>query len=123
MFNLLRKGRALEVSGILLVAAQLCTAPAIATDLSNVPLPISNFAGPNIMFTIDDSGSMDFELLLGSTNDGAAWYYVNSASPSKQGFTGHDQNDNYPVAGVLNFNKVGQQNATWLKYAYLFPNG
>ena len=42
-------------------------------DISTVPLDVRSAAKPNIIFGLDDSGSMDFEVLL-DTNDGAAWW-------------------------------------------------
>ena len=42
------------------------TSPSVAAE------PEHALAKPNIIFGLDDSGSMDFEVLL-ATNDGAAW--------------------------------------------------
>ena len=40
---------------------------------SDVPLPAKKRPNPNIIFAIDDSGSMDGEISLNG-NDGALWY-------------------------------------------------
>lgn len=83
-------------------------AAANATELSNLPLATQNAVQPNIIFGLDDSGSMDFEVAL-KTNDGALWW--NSTAKS---FTDGD--------GMPLFNPNGTGN-TWFKYVYLFPNG
>lgn len=44
-----------------LIAFQL-SQPAAATDLADVPMAVKNSVAPNIMFTLDDSGSMMFEI-------------------------------------------------------------
>jgi len=85
-------------------------------DISSVPIDVRSAAKPNIIFGLDDSGSMDNEVLLG-TNDGAAWWLRPSSGAS--GFT-----DN---TGKLYFNANGNAGAdttgTWYKYVYLFPDG
>lgn len=48
--------------------------PAVAaTDLADVPMAVKNRASPNIMFTLDDSGSMQFEAL---PDQATYFYYV-----------------------------------------------
>jgi type IV pilus assembly protein PilY1 len=87
----------------------LATAPALAqTDITQMPLGARNQAPPNIIFAVDDSGSMDFEVLF-PTNDGALWWNVG--------------NRNFHDGTAWNFNAGGLANSTWKKYAYLFPNG
>lgn len=85
-------------------------------DLSNLPLDVRSAAKPNIIFGLDDSGSMDFEVLL-TTNDGAAWWLKPASGASS--FT--------DASGKLWFNPNGNSGndsgSTWYKYAYLFPNG
>lgn len=88
----------------------------VALTLSQSPLYLSNTAKSNIILSIDDSGSMDSEVLF-ETNDGALWWHT-----SDQSFTGRDKNDAVS-AGTINFNKVGTADSTWKKYVYLFPNG
>ena len=85
-------------------------------NIANTPLSFATGVSPNIIMAIDDSGSMDAELLM-PTNDGALWWHTGSKS-----FVGRDKDD-VITAGVLNFNKVGGANGTWKKYVYLFPNG
>ena len=46
----------------LLTAANAQTAYADLGELTNTPLFISNAVEPNIFMTLDDSGSMDWEL-------------------------------------------------------------
>jgi type IV pilus assembly protein PilY1 len=85
-------------------------------DISSVPVDVRSAAKPNIIFGLDDSGSMDNELLV-ETNDGAAWWLRPSSGAS--GFT--------DSTGKLYFNANGNSGAdsagTWYKYAYLFPDG
>ena len=78
-------------------------------DLSTLPLDPTSQAHPNIMFLLDDSGSMDFEVML-NTNDGALWW-----DSTPKNFWG--------TAGLLNFNAGGNSSGNWYKYAYLFPDG
>jgi len=85
-------------------------------DIADTPLSLATGVRPNIIIAIDDSGSMDAELLM-PTNDGALWWHTGNKS-----FVGLDKND-AGAAGVLNFNKVGGADGTWKKYIYLFPNG
>ena len=42
------------------------------TDVSKTPLMPSSVAKPNVIFGLDDSGSMDFEVMINS-HDGALW--------------------------------------------------
>jgi type IV pilus assembly protein PilY1 len=97
-----------------LIALQLAQ-PALAapTDISQMPLGATNQATPNIIFGVDDSGSMDSEVLL-PTNDGALWWDGN-------------QRRFWDNTGKLNFNTNGVAGSsggtTWYKYVYLFPNG
>src|SRR5689334_16129361 len=97
----------------------LQTVQAAATanmDLGTVPVDVRSAAKPNIIFALDDSGSMDNEVLL-DTNDGAAWWLKPNSGAS--GFT--------DGTGKLYFNANGNAGAdpagTWYKYTYLFPNG
>src|SRR5262245_48455170 len=85
-------------------------------DLSNLPIDPRSAAKPNIIFGLDDSGSMDFEVLF-ATNDGAAWW-LKPASGTSSFADG---------SGKLWFNPNGNSGNdsgnTWYKYAYLFPDG
>ncbi|MDH5183220.1 MAG: PilC/PilY family type IV pilus protein [Gammaproteobacteria bacterium] len=84
--------------------------------LATAPVFLGNNVDPNIMLAIDDSASMDFELLM-PTSDGALWWHSWDKS-----FVGHDSNDQH-VAGVINVNKSAWYSSTWKKFTYLFPNG
>ncbi len=91
------------VAAALLYAAGAAAAPG---NLANSPLFTGTSAKPNILLAIDDSGSMDFEVLFPS-NDGALWWENTSTVRS---FVGQ------PTAGKVNFEADD-------KYVYLFPNG
>lgn len=89
------------VLSVVLAAASSVVA---ATDLSRTPLSTGAQAKPNVIFGMDNSGSMDFEVLLSGTSDGAFWWDRGNAA------SGWDAN------GKLLFN-------TDRKFPYLFPNG
>jgi type IV pilus assembly protein PilY1 len=105
------------------------TAFAASIDYSDVPLPAKKRPNPNLIFAIDDSGSMDFELALNG-NDGSAWYYTAGLSvgsgtvdgKTTPSFWGLNQLDRQQT-GVPNFNLNGIPNGTWKKYSYVFSNG
>lgn len=49
---------------VYLIAAQsIQAAQAASTDIADVPMAVKNTANPNIMFTLDDSGSMQWEIM------------------------------------------------------------
>ena len=56
-------------------------------SLADVPLYLGTAVKPNLIMAIDDSGSMDFEVLL-PTNDGAAWWRTDSGSDDCTSDTG-----------------------------------
>lgn len=89
---------------------------AFSTDISQTPIAVKSRAKPTFIFAVDDSGSMDSEVLL-PTNDGAAWYHTGDDK-----FTGRNSSDGI-AAGVINYNSGGNADGTWKKYVYLFPNG
>lgn len=89
---------------------------AAPVEISSVPLHLATAVKPNVILAIDDSGSMDFEVLL-PANDGSAWWHTSDRS-----FVGRDKNDNI-APGVPNFNSIGSSSSTWERYIYLFPNG
>jgi type IV pilus assembly protein PilY1 len=99
-------------------------------SLGASPLYLGTSVKPNLIMAIDDSGSMDFELLL-RANDGAAWWRTANSdsgdckSNTANNFVGCSANGTTDTVatGVLNFNNSGNANATWKKFAYLFPNG
>ncbi|MBD3671015.1 MAG: hypothetical protein HUJ29_09605, partial [Gammaproteobacteria bacterium] len=104
----------------LILWALLSLAPVILFaapgPLADAPIFLSNAAKPGVILAIDDSDSMDFELLL-PTNDGILWWYTEDDS-----FVGRDENDN-SQAGRLNYNQDGTADDKWKKFVYLFPNG
>ena len=72
--------------------AQVPDAHLTSNDYSNVPLPAKKRPNPNLIFSIDDSGSMDGEIAI-NANDGAAWYYtagltIGSATVAGKSFAG-----------------------------------
>ncbi|GAB4355918.1 MAG: PilC/PilY family type IV pilus protein [Methylohalobius crimeensis] len=87
-------------------------------NLADEPLFITTPVKPNVMLVVDDSGSMDSEVLM-PTNDGALWWNTNT---DNQSFIGLDADDD-TSPGTINYNKAGGANPTWKKYVYLFPNG
>ncbi|MDP1532258.1 MAG: pyrrolo-quinoline quinone, partial [Rubrivivax sp.] len=89
---------AAALSGLLFGAASH------ATNLAELPLKTAVLAKPNVIFGMDDSGSMDWEILLG-TNDGLAWW---------NGSTAWDSATNRPL-------KVSGGDSNRL--SYLFPMG
>ncbi|NEX23281.1 hypothetical protein G3480_23790 [Thiorhodococcus mannitoliphagus] len=99
------------------VLALVLAIPAVAgVDISNKPLFIVPQVTPSLTLAMDDSGSMDSEVLMKS-NDGALWW-----NTGDQSFTGRNQADAVE-SGVINFNSAGGANGTWKKFVYLFPNG
>ena len=78
-------------------------------DISDIPMVSKNKAKPAVLFVLDDSGSMDFEVLM-NTNDGALWYDLNAMRF-------------WDSSGKLFFNDNGNVDNQWKKYVYLFPNG
>lgn len=118
-----------------LIWSQLAqVAVAVPTDLADTPMATAGRAKPNLIFVVDDSGSMDSEFspIRGfSTNDGAGWW-----NTTDRRFIGRDKDDlfssfvpapapspNDPIGGPFNFNRLGTADATWKKYGILFPNG
>lgn len=87
-----------------------------AVDIADKPLFVTAGVEPNIIAGIDNSGSMDSELLI-PTNDGALWWRTSTES-----FVGLDASDQ-PAIGVLNYNRAGGASSDWKKFMYLFPNG
>ena len=88
-----------------------------AGTLAEKPLTLQLSVKPNIVLIVDDSGSMDYEVLL-PTNDGAAWWHSDD-----QAFSGRGQEDEQVGKETMNFNKSGAANTPWKRYVYLFPNG
>mgnify|MGYP001416538951 CR=1 FL=1 len=51
----------------LLACLQVIAPAAMATDISDVPMVVKNVVSPNLMFVLDDSGSMQWEVIPDST--------------------------------------------------------
>jgi len=94
---------------LLALGALLGSVAAHATDVADLPLKASVLAKPNVIFGLDDSSSMDSEVML-NTNDGAFWWDYSNRS-------GWDTN------GAPWFNAAGTASTQWRKMVYLFPNG
>jgi type IV pilus assembly protein PilY1 len=107
------------ISVVALHGLMVCTL-AHATNLAERPLRAAVLAKPNVIFGMDDSGSMDNELML-YNNDGALWWDFNTAS-------GWGVDASHPNAAMRTitstwFNGPGDSNPRWRKMVYLFPNG
>jgi type IV pilus assembly protein PilY1 len=76
-----------------------------ATPISELPLKPSVLAKPNVIFAMDDSGSMDAEVMLDGTFQG--FFYGNYGSTTL-----------YPSGGL----RTGGAQYDW-NMLYLFPNG
>ena len=88
-------------TSVLALGGLLFQATSHATNLAEQPLKASVLAKPNVIFAMDNSGSMDAEVLL-STYQGWYWSKTGSAGP---------------------FNGSALHNTADRAYAYLFPNG
>lgn len=66
-FRLFRQATALLTAASLVVSGPVAAA---STDLADVPMAVKNTVLPNIMFTLDDSGSMHFEAMPDSLRFG-----------------------------------------------------
>jgi type IV pilus assembly protein PilY1 len=80
-----------------------------ATSVAELPLKASVLAKPNVIWGMDDSGSMDSEVML-NTNDGAFWWDSTAGT-------------GWNASGVIHFNSAGTASSQWRKMVYLFPNG
>jgi type IV pilus assembly protein PilY1 len=128
MFGLLKSGQGVRFAIVAMSFLQTMgiSLSASALTIAQDPLFLSAQVPPNVIMAIDDSGSMDFELLL-PANDGSAWWRVDS-NAARQGFFGWGTNTDFTadawVGGAkINFNQTGDADATWKKFAYIFPNG
>lgn len=100
-------------------------------NIENTPLFLIGGVSPNLIMAIDDSGSMDFEVLLAG-NDGSAWWRADNTTNgtctntvNDGSFTGCISSGTADIAsaGKLNFNHDGVSGTNWKKFSYLFPNG
>lgn len=97
------------LASVFLAGLALPLLPAGATDISRSPLQADGLAKPNVIFGMDDSGSMDFEVLL-PASDGAFWW----DESERTGW----ESDGDPI-----FNTNGANGGNLHKLVYLFPNG
>ena len=74
-----------------------------ATAVADLPLKISVVTKPNVVFGMDDSGSMDWEILLDTGSGTLHW----------NGFTAWDAGRGKPLA----------DDNQYIEYTYLFPQG
>jgi hypothetical protein len=94
------------IATLLVLASSSLMAGTVTLPTRPLGLPQTDVK-PNLIMALDDSGSMDFELLLPG-NDGAAWWHYNNAAAATcplqtfLGCAGDGVNDT-PVAGVFNF--------------------
>ncbi|MBX3636342.1 MAG: pyrrolo-quinoline quinone, partial [Rubrivivax sp.] len=91
-------------SSALALAGLMVGVAAHATNIAELPLKMAVLAKPNIIFALDDSGSMDWELLLGTRNGYLWWDDAGSA---------WDGTNNRPRTDLTNNRGM----------AYLFPMG
>ncbi|MCC5612273.1 hypothetical protein LC612_37525, partial [Nostoc sp. CHAB 5834] len=89
-------------------SVMLAMSTATATDIAKVPFIGQGTEKPNVIFGMDDSGSMDFEVLL-NTNDGSFWW-------------DGDNKTGWDSKGKPLFNSLGSSSSL-NKLTYLFPNG
>jgi len=90
-------------------------------QISQDPLFLVQPVRPAMIMGVDDSGSMDGEMIM-PTNDGAMWWHTGNRSFTGLGINA-DASADVEEPGRLNFNQAGGANGTWKKYVYLFPNG
>jgi len=105
----------LALAGLLAAAAS-----SQATDLAELPLKASVLAKPNVIFGMDDSGSMDFEVMV-YANDGAFWWDYNAGKG--WGVDSAHPNSALRTLTAPWFNASGASSSQWRKMSYLFPNG
>ena len=76
-----RKGVASIVAWTLAFGQIAPTAYAASTDISDIPLAVKNQVAPNIMMTLDDSGSMQWEFLPEDEMRFSSWLYPRPPNP------------------------------------------
>lgn len=104
-----------SVVSLLIGVLSVCQSTSHATDIYKGPLQALTVAKPNVIFGMDDSGSMDFEVML-TTNDGAFWWNDTSVVAGTTG-------SGWDTKGAPLFNATGNSGSGWTKMPYLFPNG
>lgn len=94
------------VQTVLATAGLLYGLASQATNVADLPIKTSVLAKPNVVFAMDDSGSMDWEVLL-RTDNGFIWWNPTTASA-------WDSSNARPLETTGN---------VWQSLAYLFPMG
>lgn len=114
----------------LIVSIGLGPSPAVLaaqTDLADVPMYLAGRPKPNLMFAVDDSGSMDWELTLGGTAEGVAHFHYADGRFYGRTAAGASDFDATLRAGTLNPNPTnsgwGSYGGSYMWFGYLFPNG
>jgi type IV pilus assembly protein PilY1 len=100
------------------LAGLLFQATAAATDLAELPLTAHLLAKPNVVFGLDDSGSMDMEVMM-YASDGVLWW--NFDAGNGWGIDPGHPNPALRTVAAPWFNNPGEANATWRILGYLFP--
>ena len=72
------------ISSLALALGFMASAPALATDISTVPLntysaPTSTDVKPNVLFILDDSGSMSWDYMPDWANSSSDWKFRNAS--------------------------------------------
>ncbi len=88
----------MRASGYGFCALLLCTQVQAALDIAQVPLYLGTRAEPNIMFSLDDSGSMHFELMPEDLIENSARYVY----PRADNVYGSEDYDNRTVTFTSN---------------------
>jgi type IV pilus assembly protein PilY1 len=93
------------IASLFALGGLLAAAASHATDVAELPLKASVLAKPNVVFGMDDSGSMDAEVMIDGTFQG--WFYGNYGDATL-----------YPGGAK----RTGAVSKDWPLF-YLFPNG
>jgi len=89
-----------------------------ALSLSDIPLFLTTAVDPNIIFTLDDSGSMQFEI---STNSKSNAYDVRFVYPVRAGTYGGDTYGNYVVGFDANNDYTAKLRSSHVNKIYYDP--
>lgn len=81
----MNKFTATLVASVTALAGLLYSATAGATNLAELPLKASVLAKPNVIFGMDDSGSLDWEVMLATDNGTVWWDYSGKTAWSNDG--------------------------------------
>ena len=92
-------------TSVVALAGLLVGAASHATNLAELPLKASVLAKPNVIFGLDDSGSMDWDVLFQTSSGQVYWRYVSGVG------SGWDSSTNRPYATSPDFSPL----------SYLFP--